>query len=67
MVVKINHLLTPSPPPPKIKKNKMIEFLYCKKYIVGKKVIIQEQVHSNDVSVFCLAFQIFKIQRLKIS
>lgn len=52
MVVKINHLLTT--PPPKIKKNKMIEFLYCKKYIVGKKVIIQEQVHSNDVSVFCL-------------
>lgn len=65
MVVKINHLLTT--PPPKIKKNKMIEFLYCKKYIVGKKVIIQEQVHSNDVSVFCLAFQIFKIHRLKIS
>lgn len=65
MVVKINHLLTP--PPPKIKKIKWLNFYTAKKYIVGKKIIIQEQVHSNDVSVFCLAFQIFKIHRLKIS
>lgn len=36
MVVKINHLLTP-PPPPQDKKNKMIEFLYCKKIYRWKK------------------------------